>query len=250
MITFQRVAKAVGKHLTRTMLVLRRAMGARANRACPACGQSVVGFFRYGDNAEWGCPSCGASPRERLMNHLIAEKTLTVPEHGSILHMAPNEGSLVRRFSAAADYVPADLDPARYSVPGMRQVDLMALADADRYDLFYASHVMEHVPDDHAVLRNIYQALKPGGEAWLIVPLWDKPTEDGSFDIPPRERERRFGQWDHVRQYGLDFADRIRAAGFLLEEIDASGIDADTRHFFALDDRLFRARKPVGSAVR
>ena len=125
-----------------------------------------------------------------------------------------------------------------------------ARSDADRYDLFYASHVMEHVPDDHAVLRNIYQALKPGGEAWLIVPLWDKPTEDGSFDIPPRERERRFGQWDHVRQYGLDFADRIRAAGFLLEEIDASGIDADTRHFFALDDRLFRARKPVGSAVR
>ena len=249
MITFQRVAKAAGKHLTRTMLVLRKAIGARANRACPACGQSVVGFFRYGDNAEWGCPNCGASPRERLMNHLIAEKTLTVPEQGAILHMAPNEGSLVRRFSTAADYVPADLDPARYSVPGMRRVDLMALADADRYDLFYASHVMEHVPDDQAVLRNIYRALKPGGEAWLIVPLWDKPTEDGSFDIPPRERERRFGQWDHVRQYGLDFADRIRDAGFQLEEIDASGIDADTRHFFALDDRLFRARKPVGSTA-
>jgi SAM-dependent methyltransferase len=248
-ITFQRVAKAAGKHLTRTMLVLRKAIGARANRACPACGHSVVGFFRYGDNAEWGCPNCGASPRERLMNHLIAEKKLSVPEQGAVLHMAPNEGSLVRRFSTAADYVPADLDPARYSVPGMRRVDLMALADADRYDLFYASHVMEHVPDDYAVLRNIYRALKPGGEAWLIVPLWDKPTEDGSFDIPPRERERRFGQWDHVRQYGLDFADRIRDAGFQLEEIDASGIDADTRHFFALDDRLFRARKPVGSTA-
>ncbi|HWV13777.1 MAG TPA: methyltransferase domain-containing protein [Sphingobium sp.] len=250
MITFQRVAKAVGKHLTRTMLVLRKAMGARAHRACPACGQSVIGFFRYGDNAEWGCPDCGASPRERLMNHLITEKILTVPEQGAILHMAPNEGSLVRRFSVAVDYVPADLDPARYSVPNMHRVDLMGLADADRYDLFYASHVMEHVPDDHAVLRNIYRALKPGGEAWLIVPLWGKPTEDGSFDIPPRERERRFGQWDHVRQYGLDFADRIRAAGFELEEIDASSIDADTRHFFALDDRLFRARKPVGSAAR
>ncbi len=249
MITFQRVAKAAGKHLTRTMLVLRKAMGTRANRACPACGQSVVGFFRYGDNAEWGCPNCGASPRERLMNYLIAEQTLTIPEQGAILHMAPNEGSLVRRFSAAADYVPADLDPARYSVPNMRRADLMALADVDRYDLFYASHVMEHVPDDHAVLRNIYRALKPGGEAWLIVPLWDKPTEDGSFDIPPRERERRFGQWDHVRQYGLDFADRIRAAGFQLEEIDASDIDPDKRHFFALDDRLFRARKPVGSVA-
>ena len=250
MITFQRVAKAAGKHLTRSLLAVRRALGARANRGCPACGQAVVGFFRYGDNAEWGCPNCGASPRERLMNHLIAGHVLTVPEQGAVLHMAPNEGSLVRRFSTAADYTPADLDPGRYHVPNMQRVDLMALDASDRYDLFYASHVMEHVPDDHAVLRNIHRALKPGGEAWLIVPLWDRPTEDGSFDMPPRERERRFGQWDHVRQYGLDFADRIRAVGFDLEEIDASAIDADTRHFYALDDRLFRARKPLATGAR
>ncbi|KMS63475.1 SAM-dependent methyltransferase [Sphingobium wenxiniae] len=250
MITVQRVAKAAGKHLTRAGLKLRKALGARPSRACPACGGMVVGFFRYGGNAEWGCPDCGASPRERLMNHLIAQGVLSVPANGAILHMAPNEGSLVKRFSAAKDYVPADLDPARYDVPGMRRVDLMALADADRYDLFYASHVMEHVPDDRAVLGNILRALKPGGEAWLIVPLWDKPTEDGSFDIPPRERERRFGQWDHVRQYGPDFADRIRQAGFDLEEIDAASIDADTRHLHGLDDRLFRARKSEGATPR
>lgn len=248
MITVQRVAKAVGKHLTRTSLQARKALGARRKRGCPACGATVVGFFRYGDNGEWGCPECGASPRERLMNWLIANGRLTVPTDGAILHMAPNEASLVRRFAAAAYYMPADLDPSRYTVPNMARVDLMELAVTDRYDLFYASHVMEHVPDDMAVLRNIYRALKPGGEAWLIVPLWTKPTEDGSFDIPPRERERRFGQWDHVRQYGPDFADRIRAAGFDLEEIDASGIDNAARHFYALDDRLFRARKPDGVA--
>lgn len=250
MITFQRAAKAVGKHLSRATLALRRAAGARATRACPACGGAVIGFFRYGDNREWGCPACGASPRERLMNHLIAEGVLRVPKEGAILHMAPNERSLVRRFAAAADYRPADIDPARYTVPGMRRVDLMGLVDSDRYDLFYASHVMEHVPDDAAVLRNIFRALKPGGEAWLIVPLWDRPTEDGDFSIPPRERERRFGQWDHVRQYGPDFADRIRAAGFELEEIAAASLDPEVRHVYALDDRLFRARKPGGTALQ
>ncbi|MEJ7934820.1 methyltransferase domain-containing protein [Sphingobium sp. AN558] len=250
MITFQRVAKAAGKHLTKLVLALRKVAGARPGRGCPACGATVIGFFRYGDNGEWGCPACGASPRERLMNYLITGGTLGVPTDGAILHMAPNEASLVRRFSAAADYVPADLDPTRYVVPLMRRVDLMKLTDESRFDLFYASHVMEHVPDDHAVLRNIWRALKPGGEAWLIVPLWDKPTEDGSFAIPPRERERRFGQWDHVRQYGPDFADRIRAAGFDLEEIDAASIDPDIRHYYALDDRLFRARKPDAARPR
>ncbi|MET0372198.1 MAG: methyltransferase domain-containing protein [Sphingobium sp.] len=245
MITLQRVAKAAGKHLTRTWLHLCKAAGVPRSRECPACGQAVVGFFRYGGNAQWGCPECGASPRERLMNWLIAHDRLTVPGDGAILHMAPNEASLVRRFSAAVDYTPADLDPARYTVPNMAKVDLMALADTDRYDLFYASHVMEHVPDDAAVLRNIRRALKPGGEAWLIVPLWDRPTEDGSYAMPARERERRFGQWDHVRQYGHDFADRIRAAGFDLEEIDAESIDPDVRQSHALGDRLFRARKPL-----
>ncbi|BAV63629.1 class I SAM-dependent methyltransferase [Sphingobium cloacae] len=250
MITVQRVVKAAGKHLTKAGLKLRKSLGARTTRSCPACGRAVVGFFRYGDNGEWGCPECGASPRERLMNHLIAQGVLSVPTDGAILHMAPNEASLVRRFSAAKDYAPADLDPSRYTVPDMRRVDLMELDEADRYDLFYASHVMEHVPDDRAVLGNILRALKPGGEAWLIVPLWDRPTEDGSFDIPPRERERRFGQWDHVRQYGPDFADRIREAGFDLEEIGAASIDAGTRYLHALDDRLFRARKPGGAMRR
>jgi SAM-dependent methyltransferase len=245
----KRVAKAAGKHLTRTWLGLRARLGARRDRSCPACNTRVVGFFRYGDNPEWGCPSCGASPRERLMNHLLDTGRLAVPQQGAVMHMAPNEHSLVRRFRAAADYRPADLDPSRYPIADVRKVDLMELNAPEQLDLFYASHVMEHVPDDAHVLRNIHRALKPGGEAWLIVPLWEKPTEDGSFAIPPRERERRFGQWDHVRQYGPDIAGRIAAAGFDVEIIDAAQVDAEMRHLMALDDVLFRARKPMGVAA-
>ncbi len=248
MITIKRATKAAGKHVSKAVLAFRSLAGAPRDRFCPACGQSVVGFFRYGETVEWGCPSCGASPRERLMNHLIATGRLAVPGQGAVMHMAPNERSLVRRFSAAADYRPADLDPSRYPVPGVRRVDLMDLAEAEALDLFYASHVMEHVPDDARVLRNIHAALRPGGEAWLIVPLWEKPTEDGSFAMPPRERERRFGQWDHVRQYGPDIADRIAAAGFDLEVIAASEVPATDRHRMALDDVLFRARKPGATA--
>src|SRR5690606_18893213 len=143
----------------------------------------------------------------------------------AILHCAPNEASLVARFRAGAgDYVPADLDPARYSVPGMQRLDLMAMADEARFDRIYASHVMEHVPDDGAVLRNIARALKPGGEAWLLVPLWEKASEDGAPGLSARERERRFGQWDHVRQYGRDLAERIAAAGLMVELIESDSL--------------------------
>lgn len=245
MITIQRAAKAAGKHMSRATLALRKATGRKKRFECPACDAPVVGFFRYGQCARWGCPECGASPRERLMNHLIQQQALSLPERGAILHLAPNEASLVRHFRACADaYVPADLDPSRYRVPGVVQVDLMTLSDEGRYDRIYASHVMEHVPDDRRVLGNMFRALKPGGEAWLIVPLWDRPTEDGSHDMPPRERERRFGQWDHVRQYGMDFADRVRAAGFHLDIVRAADVERTARDRQALDDIVFRARKP------
>lgn len=246
MITAQRAMKAAGKHMSRGLLAVKAVLGARADRHCPACGTDVVGFFRYGDCVEWGCPACAASPRERLVNHLIDSDAISLPDGGAILHMAPNEASLVARFARAArDYVPADLDPSRYRVEGVRRVDLMAIGEDGRFDLFYASHVMEHVPDDALVLRNISAALKPGGEAWLIVPLWARPTEDGPPDMSGAERERRFGQWDHVRQYGPDFADRIRAAGFELDIIAAEDCGPGDRQRMALGEVLFRARKPL-----
>ncbi|MBN8830656.1 MAG: methyltransferase domain-containing protein [Sphingomonadales bacterium] len=246
MITSQRVLKAAGKHVSRTLLAARSALGAPRHRYCPACRRDVAGFFRYGAEAEWGCLQCGASPRERLMHALLDAGLITLPAGAAILHCAPNEASLVERFRAGAgDYVPADIDPERYSVPGMQRLDLMTMTDEARFDRIYASHVMEHVPDDAVVLRNLLRALKPGGEAWLLVPLWSKPSEDGSLDLSPRERERRFGQWDHVRQYGRDFGDRIAAAGFTVETIDADALPAAQVRRMALADTLFRARRPA-----
>lgn len=246
MITLQRVSKAAGKRISRLLLALRYRAGAKRDRFCPACHHEVVGFFRYGAEREWGCPHCGASPRERLMHALLELDVISIPKGAAILHCAPNEASLVARFrSMAGDYVPADFDPSRYPLPDIRQLDLMALDDEARFDIVYASHVMEHVPDDAQVLRNIARALKPGGEAWLIVPLWDRPSEDGPADLSPRERERRFGQWDHVRQYGRDFADRIRAAGLEVTLLDKSSVPGEMAHHMALGDTLFRARRPT-----
>jgi len=246
MITVQRAMKAAGKYMSRGLIAVRTALGARAQRHCTACGSDVVGFFRYGDCADWGCPLCLSSPRERLVNHLIGKGVLSLPSDGAVLHIAPGEASLVERFRGAVrDYVPGDLDPSRYKVTGMHRIDLMDIDEWDRFDLFYASHVMEHVPDDAQVLREIFAALKPGGEAWLIVPLKDGPTEEGTPGMSARERERRFGQWDHVRYYGLDFADRISAAGFAVDLLRAEDCPADEVTRLGLDDVIFRARKPL-----
>ncbi len=41
-------------------------------------------------------------------------------------------------------------------------------------------------------------------------------TQEDLSVTDPMERERRYGQQDHVRSYGKDFMQRLEAAGFLV----------------------------------
>ena len=73
---------------------------------------------------------------------------------------------------------------------------------------------MEHVSDDRKAMREFFRVLKKDGWAILNVPIIrDKTYEDSSI-TEPEEREKAFGQFDHVRAYGPDYADRLREAGF------------------------------------
>ena len=88
------------------------------------------------------------------------------------------------------------------------------LPDA-HYDVVMANHVLEHIPDDRAAMREMFRLLKPGGLALLTVPINPtRPTyEDPSVTGRP-ERWAHFSAHDHVRYYGIDFADRLTDGGF------------------------------------
>jgi hypothetical protein len=46
----------------------------------------------------------------------------------------------------------------------------------------------------------------------------------------PAERERLYWQRDHVRLYGLDYVDRLAAAGFEVEEVDMLKLLGEARY--------------------
>lgn len=65
-------------------------------------------------------------------------------------------------------------------------------------------------------MREFWRILRPGRWALLQVPITpglDVTAEDRAV-VDPKERERLYGQWDHVRAYGADYSDRLREAGF------------------------------------
>jgi SAM-dependent methyltransferase len=187
------------------------------SRYCPVCGSLLAGFLPYGGRAlrsEALCPVCGSLERHRLMSlYFRAATDIWDRRPKTVLHVAP-EPAIARLLCQARflHYVSADL-----SDPGaMLHVDITNIpVRANVFDIILCSHVLEHIPDDRRAMSELLRVLKPGGWAMLQVPICgDDTIEDPSAG--PDERERRFGRHDHVRSYGKDYPDRLRAAGFLV----------------------------------
>lgn len=110
--------------------------------------------------------------------------------------------------------------------------------------------MLEHIPDDGRAMRELFRVLKPGGWAILQTPV-DKNRatsyEDPSI-VAPAERERAFGQSDHVRIYGRDYPDRLARAGFSVK-IDSYarqlGSAEIQRYSIFAEDDIYFCTKPA-----
>jgi ubiquinone/menaquinone biosynthesis C-methylase UbiE len=130
--------------------------------------------------------------------------------------------NLQRLFMASenVNYVSTNISGLR----GMVKMDICHMGAGDkRFDAIICSHVLEHVPDDRKAMSELYRVLKPNGWAILLVPIATKlqRTHEDPDIKTPEERERVFGQADHVRLYGQDYNERLQSAGFRVRVFDA-----------------------------
>lgn len=179
-------------------------------------------FLSYGYGNERSnalSPGTLSLERHRALYLYLSHKTDILNKKISMLHIAP-ERSLGNLFKKQAniDYVSADL----LSPWAMVHFDAHAIPYRDNtFDVVIANHILEHVQDDIRVMAEMYRVMKPGGFGIFQVPLDETlaVTREDPFLRDEAEQNRLFGQKDHVRQYGIDYLDRLASVGFRVQNV-------------------------------
>ena len=180
------------------------------------------------------CPECRALERHRVQ-HVVLERLFADidPSRLRVIHFAP-EPFFKKYFSGrfavyhSADLLRPDVDC---------KVDLTALPFPDRsYDFVFASHVLEHIPDDISAIAEIQRILRPAGIAVLPVPVVAEHTVEYAAPNP--------NEFGHVRSPGFDYFDKFEGYFTRIEQFDSTDIPEHHQPFIYED----RTRFPTAEA--
>ena len=190
--------------------------------------------YGYGKQRENALsPGTLSLERHRQMWLYLKNETDFFAKNYKVLHIAP-EQEFLRRFKKMKnlEYTSADLFSPIVDV----KADILDLPfDDEIFDIVICNHVLEHIEDDRKAMSELYRVMKKGGWGILQVPMknsLEKTYEDFSI-TDPKERQKHFGQYDHVRWYGMDYFERLESVGFNAEAnfYSQKFTDADIKRF-------------------
>nr|WP_246516313.1 class I SAM-dependent methyltransferase [Aequorivita echinoideorum] len=196
----------------------------RGNRFTdPIDGKSYRKFLPYGyekirENVL--SPGTLSLERHRLFWLYLKNETSFFTENLKVLHFAP-EQAFYKKFRKMKnlDYTTTDLNSPIADV----KADICNLPfKNEEFDFIICNHVLEHIPDDTRAMQEIFRVLARGGTAILQVPYEAdrKNTFEDNSITDPKERAKIFGQYDHVRVYGMDYFKKLETVGFEVEAVD------------------------------
>lgn len=189
----------------------------------PIDGKTFKKFLPYGyENPRNNVlsPSSLSLERHRLLWLFLQKETNFFRDPLKVLHFAP-EQAFYQRFKKQKNlkYTTTDLNSPLADV----KADITQLPfDNESFDVILCNHVLEHIPDDTRAMDELYRIMKRGGWGIFQVPLDHnriKTYEDNSI-VGKKERARIFGQYDHVRIYGMDYFKKLSSIGFTVQALD------------------------------
>ena len=191
----------------------------------PIDGKSFRKFLSYGytklrKNAL--SPSTLSLERHRLLWLYLKNETVLFEKKIKLLHFAP-EQAFYKRFKKLRNiqYDTIDINSPLAKI----KADICDLPIKENtYDFILCNHVLEHVLDDNKAMSELYRVLKKGGTGIFQVPIdmkREKTFQDDSI-TDKLERNKIFGQYDHVRIYGKDYFNKLEDTGFKVQQVDYS----------------------------
>jgi len=150
----------------------------------------------------------------------------------------------------ASDAAGGGLEIARSRVPAASfiQEDARALDARNAFDVVGAFDVLEHIPEDEAVMAGLFRAARPGGGALITVPqhqwLWSRADDFGHHV----RRYRRIEMVEKLRRAGFEI---VRATSFISLLLPALAISRwlDARRTTPFDCREFEVSSTVNAGL-
>ena len=166
-------------------------------------------------------PSTLSLERHRLLWLYLKNETDFFTTKKKVLHMA-TEQCFVNRFNDLEhEYITADLNSP---IADIRANITNLPFEENTFDIIFCNHVLEHIQDDTKAMKELYRVMKKGGMGVFQIPqgLNRETTFEDNSITDKKERAKIFGQYDHVRIYGLDYFTKLRSIGFKVEEVNYS----------------------------
>jgi len=217
----------------------------------PIDGKGFRTFLPYGYGTQRSnvlAPGTLSLERHRLLWLYLKNETNFFSSPLKVLHFAPEQAlSNIFKKQENLTYTTTDLLSPLADV----KADICNLPfENDSYDVILCNHVLEHIPDDTKAMQELYRVMKPGGMGIFQIPqdLKRQQTFEDNSITDKKERAKIFGQYDHVRIYGLDYFQKLRSIGFKVEEVDYTeklGSETIARYCLAPGEIIPVCHKPI-----
>ena len=180
------------------------------NKQCNICNAQLRKFILL-NNGELMCPRCGSLGRNRRLWQFIQNKIRQ--ENIQLLDFSPSR-CLYHKFKSLKNinYISTDFNNEFLAD---KKFDITNLdAPSEKFDLIICYHILEHIPDDRKAIKELGRVLKYRGTCYIQTPFKEGEIYENPLITDPKDREKHFGQADHLRIYSISgLKQRIEETG-------------------------------------